>query len=59
MPPESYKNVQISFKLMLLFIEYWGIERVSNKTEIMVSGSRVPARVPDITVFDESGIKEI
>jgi Uma2 family endonuclease len=59
MPPESYQNVQIAFKLMLLLIEYFGVERVNNKAEIIVSGSRVTARIPDITIFSEEGIKEV
>ena len=58
MPPESHLNVQIAFKLILIFIKSFGVARVSNKAEIIISGSRVTARIPDITVFSEEGVKE-
>ena len=59
MPPESYQNVQIALMLMALIAEQIGWKRVSNKAEIVISGSRVTARVPDITIFSSEGLKEI
>ncbi len=59
MPPESYQNVQIALRLMMLIADCIGIARVSNKAEIIISGSRITARVPDITVFSEAGLEEI
>lgn len=55
MPPESFKNVDIAMYLMFLIIEKLGRNRVSNKAEIIISGSRVTARIPDITVYSEAG----
>ena len=59
MPPESYKNVQIALRIMTLIADCVGIARVSNKAEIIISGSRITARVPDITVFSEAGVQEV
>ncbi|MGL4883928.1 MAG: Uma2 family endonuclease, partial [Waterburya sp.] len=59
MPPESYQNVRIALKLMMLIAEKIGIDRISNKAEIIISGSKTNARIPDITVFSETGVEEI
>ncbi len=59
MPPESYKNVQIALRIMTLIADCVGIARVSNKAEIIISGSRITARVPDITVFSSAGLEEV
>lgn len=44
---------------MLLLINNFGVNRVNNKTEIITSGKRVTARVPDVTVLSEERVKEI
>lgn len=59
MPPESYQNVRIALILMMLIAEKIGIDRISNKAEIIISGSKTTARIPDITVFSEIGVEEI
>jgi Uma2 family endonuclease len=56
MPPESFINVNIALKLMWLIAAQIGLERVSNKAEIIISGARVTSRVPDVTVFGEDGL---
>lgn len=58
MPPESYENVKIAMTLIMLIIKEVGVARVSNKAEIIISGSRVTARIPDITVFSQAGVEE-
>lgn len=55
MPPESPSNVAIALYLMFLISQKVGIKRVSNKAEIIVSGSKVTARVPDVMVFSDEG----
>jgi Uma2 family endonuclease len=55
-PPESFINVNIALKLMWLIAAQIGLERVSNKAEIIISGARVTSRVPDVTVFSAEGL---
>lgn len=59
MPPESPENVRIALFLLMGLIEKLGVDRGSHKAEIIISGSRVNSRIPDVTVFSESGAKEI
>lgn len=59
MPPESYINVQIALKLLQILATEFGIERISNKAEIITGGSKVTSRIPDLVVFDVRGIAEI
>ena len=59
MPPESYINVQIALKLLQILATEFGIERISNKAEIITGGSKVTSRIPDLVVFDLRGIEEI
>jgi Uma2 family endonuclease len=59
MPPESFVNVNIALKLMWLIAEKIGLNRISNKAEIIISGSRVTSRFPDVTVFSEDGLLQI
>ena len=59
MPPESYQNVQIALILMALLADIVGWSRISNKTEIVVSGSKVTSRIPDVTVLSEEGVQEV
>jgi Uma2 family endonuclease len=56
MPPESFINVNIALKLMWLIAAEIGLDRVSNKAEIIISGARVTSRFPDVTVFSEEGL---
>ncbi len=59
MPPESYQNVQIALFLMAQIADIIGWSRVSNKTEIVISGSKVNSRIPDVTVLSEEGLQEV
>lgn len=59
MPPESYQNVQIALILMASIADIVGWSRISNKTEIVVSGSKVTSRIPDVTVLSEEGVQEV
>lgn len=59
MPPESYLNVQIAQKLLLILAAHFGIERISIKAEVITGGSKVTSRIPDLIVFDPLGLKEI
>ena len=58
-PPESPQNIRIALYLIMLIIKVIGRKRISNKAEIIVSGIRVNARVPDVTVFSEEGLTEL
>lgn len=53
MPPESPKNVQISLFLLVNFLKFVPINRLSNKVEIVVAGSRATTRVPDLVVLTD------
>lgn len=59
MPPESFQNVRAALYLLMLLAKEIGLRRVSNKAEIIISGSKVTSRVPDLTVFSESGATEL
>ncbi len=58
-PPESHQNIRIALYLIMLIIKVIGRKRISNKIEIIISGTRVNARVPDVTVLSEEGLTEI
>ncbi|MEH2082142.1 MAG: Uma2 family endonuclease [Nostoc sp.] len=51
MPPESPKNVQISLFLLINFLKFVPVNRLSNKVEIVVAGSRATTRIPDLVVL--------
>ncbi|MBD2491851.1 Uma2 family endonuclease [Aulosira sp. FACHB-615] len=53
MPPESPKNVQIALFLLVNFLKFVPVNRVSNKAEIVISGFRATTRVPDLIVLTE------
>ncbi|MFN6480869.1 Uma2 family endonuclease [Nostoc sp. DedQUE07] len=53
MPPESPKNVQISLFLLVNFLKFVPVNRLSNKVEIVVAGSRVTTRIPDLVVLTD------
>ena len=59
MPPESFQNVRAALYLLMLIANEIGLRRVSNKAEIIISGSKVTSRVPDLTVLSESGATEL
>ncbi|MEN9870011.1 MAG: hypothetical protein RLZZ171_994 [Cyanobacteriota bacterium] len=59
MPPESFQNVCIIFKLIKLLLAEINPERISNKTEIIVSGSRFNSRFPDLVIFTEEQLIEL
>ena len=53
MPPESPKNVQISLFLLINFLKFVPVNRLSNKIEIVVAGSRVTTRIPDLVLLTD------
>jgi len=53
MPPESPKNVQIALFLLSQLLKFVPINRLSNKAEIVVSGSRATTRIPDLIVLTD------
>ena len=53
MPPESPKNVQISLFLLVNFLKFVPFNRLSNKVEIVVAGSRATTRIPDLVVLTD------
>ncbi|MBE8969494.1 Uma2 family endonuclease [Nostocales cyanobacterium LEGE 12452] len=53
MPPESPKNVQISLFLLVNFLKFVPVNRLSNKVEIVVAGSRATTRIPDLVVLTD------
>ncbi|MGF1932785.1 MAG: Uma2 family endonuclease [Nostoc sp. ChiQUE02] len=53
MPPESPKNVQISLFLLVTFLKFVPFNRLSNKVEIVVAGSRATTRIPDLVVLTD------
>ncbi|MBE8998576.1 Uma2 family endonuclease [Nostoc sp. LEGE 12447] len=52
-PPESPKNVQISLFLLINFLKFVPVNRLSNKVEIVVAGSRATTRIPDFVVLTD------
>ncbi|MUL37059.1 Uma2 family endonuclease [Gloeocapsopsis dulcis] len=51
MPPESPLNVQIALFLLVQFLKFVPITKLSNKAEIVISGVRATTRIPDLTVL--------
>ncbi|MDZ8139858.1 MAG: Uma2 family endonuclease [Nostoc sp. DedQUE04] len=52
-PPESPKNAQISLFLLINFLKFVPVNRLSNKVEIVVAGSRATTRIPDLVVLTD------
>ncbi|MBW4615924.1 MAG: Uma2 family endonuclease [Desmonostoc vinosum HA7617-LM4] len=52
-PPESPKNVQISLFLLVNLLKFVPINCLSNKVEIVISGSRATTRIPDLIVLTD------
>ena len=52
-PPESPKNVQISLFLLVNFLKFVPVNRLSNKVEIVVTGSPATTRIPDLVVLTD------
>ncbi|MGB5635123.1 MAG: Uma2 family endonuclease [Waterburya sp.] len=59
MPPESWQNLQIIMYLITEITKVIPYQQVSNKAEIIISGSRVTARVPDLIVLTPEGAAEL
>lgn len=53
MPPESRQNDRIALWLLTQFFQFVSLRQLSVKTEILISGGRATARVPDLTVLSE------
>lgn len=59
MPPESWQNLQIIMYLITEITKTIPYQQVTNKAEIIISGSRVTARVPDLVVLTPEGAAEL
>ncbi len=59
MPPESWQNSKIAMYLLMEIAKVVPFERISLKTEIITSGNRVNARIPDLVVLSSEGLYEI
>ncbi|MGL4884414.1 MAG: Uma2 family endonuclease, partial [Waterburya sp.] len=59
MPPESWLNLQIIMYLITEITKTIPYQQVTNKAEIIISGSRVTARVPDLMVLTPEGAAEL
>ena len=59
MPPESWQNLQIIMYLITEITKVIPYQRVTNKAEIIISGSRVTVRVPDLMVLTPEGAQEL
>lgn len=59
MPPESWLNLQIIMYLITEITKIIPYQQVTNKAEIIISGSRVTARVPDLMVLTPEGAAEL
>ncbi|MEM7758391.1 MAG: Uma2 family endonuclease, partial [Cyanobacteria bacterium P01_A01_bin.40] len=59
MPPESWQNLQIIMYLITEITKIVPYQQVTNKAEIIISGSRVTARVPDLIVLTSEGAAEL
>ena len=59
MPPESWQNLQIVMYLITEITKVIPYQQVTNKAEIIISGSRVTARVPDLIVLTPEGANEL
>ncbi|MGK7891830.1 MAG: Uma2 family endonuclease [Leptolyngbyaceae cyanobacterium] len=53
MPPESRLNERIALWLLTQFLSVLPLARISLKAEIVVSGRRATARIPDLTILTE------
>ncbi|MDX2211785.1 MAG: Uma2 family endonuclease [Oculatellaceae cyanobacterium bins.114] len=53
MPPESWNNSQIALFLLVQFLRFVPVNRLSNKTEIVVLGTRATTRMPDLMVISD------
>ena len=58
-PPESWQNLQIVMYLITEITKIVPYQQVFNKAEIIISGSRVTARVPDLIVLTLEGAAEL
>jgi Uma2 family endonuclease len=59
MPPESRLNERIVMWLLTQFLALVSFERVSLRTEMVVSGKRATTRVPDLMVLSEELVAAI
>jgi len=53
MPPESPLNVQIGLFLLVQFLQFVPIAKLSNKAKIVISGVRATTRIPDLMVLTD------
>ncbi len=53
MPPKSPQNLQIALFLLTQFFRFVPLNRLSNKIELVVGGSRTTTRTPDLMVLTD------
>ena len=59
MPPESWQNLQIIMYLIVEITKIVPYQQITNKAEIIISGSGVTARVPDLIILTPEGAAEL
>ena len=59
MPPESWQNLQIALYLIVEIAKVVPRTQIVKGAEIIISGSRVNARIPDLMVLSPEGAAEI
>ena len=59
LPTDTFQNNCIINRLIIILVEHFGLERISNKTEIIISGRRFNSRCPDLVVFSEEQLPEV
>ena len=59
LPTDSFLNNRIAIKLIMILAEHIDLRRISNKTEIIVSGRRFNSRFPDLVVFSKEQLPEV
>lgn len=59
MPPESWQNLQIALYLIVEIAKVVPRTQIVKGAEIIISGSRINARIPDLMVLSPEGAAEI
>ncbi|QQE66806.1 hypothetical protein GFS31_35090 [Leptolyngbya sp. BL0902] len=59
MPPESPQNLKLARWLMVQFLKYLPLDRVTYNTEVAVMGRRARCRIPDLLVHSEESLLAI
>ncbi len=59
MPPESRKNAQIPLFLLTQLLKFVPVSKLSNKTEIVVSGACATTCIPDLMMVTDELLEEL